>query len=343
MDVARILERTSEPDTTARLQAWLAAARARMTPAQHEAMERWFNASPFDSGAQQAFRADRFDPPLLTQLAKRFAARRDAQPRLPDATAAIPEVMRIAHERPATASALVWHVLGATAPELASNLVQAIRERAMLPGLRRRIAAGEPPATPDSTWFADRQLEDAAAWAENVPAPVAPTLAEAIERTVAQRAAGGANVHELVPFVRQVASFLLALSRARRDPLGFALATDAQLVADPPLERRLEIAAWARTVQRAVCLRGQMLVLVIGVQAPWPLVLELIACEPGRGASGALGVLLRLRGAAPLPPGPEAPLLLCLPGEPVEQRGARFERWAQRAYPHAVDAWRGPA
>ena len=340
MDVARLLAGSPEPQTTAPLQAWVATVRARLSPAQRTTMERWFNDAPFDVGAQQGFRQDRFDAAFLAHLAHRLAA----QPRalhLAAHEAAIAQIMAVAHERPAVASAFIWHLLGASAPELASNLVQAVRERAGLPGLRARITSAEHAAKPNATWFDDRHLEDAAAWAEHIPTSPTTSLADAIAQTEAQRAATGANIHELVPFVQQLAGFLVSISTAALDPLGFPLSRDAQLVADPPLATRMEIATWARTVRRSVCLRGQMLVLRLGVHAPWPLSLEVIACELGRGVSGAFALLLRLRGELAVPPATQAPVLLCLPGEPIERRGARFERWAPRAYVHAVDAWRG--
>jgi hypothetical protein len=83
-----------------------------------------------------------------------------------------------------------------------------------------------------------------------------------------------------------------------------------------------------------------MMILTIAVEAPWPLTLEVIASELGRGVSGAFGIVMRLCGEMALPSTLPAPMLLCIPEEPIELLGARFERWSQRAYPHAVDAWR---
>ncbi|MGE3459014.1 MAG: hypothetical protein AB7O24_28115 [Kofleriaceae bacterium] len=112
------------------------------------------------------------------------------------------------------------------------------------------------------------------------------------------------------------------------------------MVSDPPIDTRMEVAHWARTVGRTLCLRGQMVIMTIDVAAPWPLALEVIASELGRGISGAFGIVMRLRGHIALPATQAAPLLLCVPDESIELRGARFERWCQRAYPHAVAPWR---
>jgi hypothetical protein len=81
-----------------------------------------------------------------------------------------------------------------------------------------------------------------------------------------------------------------------------------------------------------------MFVVRIAVSAPWPLRLELIAAELGVGACGGLGLLLRLHGDAPVAV-ERAPVLLCFPGEPTEERGPRFERWLSDAYPAATRAW----
>ncbi len=340
MDVSRILGGVPEPASTVRLQRWMGEVRDRLVPAQRRSMERWFNDAPFDAGALQAFRNGHLDVAVLSQLASRLT-RVDRTVRIDENSAPIARIFEVAHERPAVASTLVWHLLGATAPELASHLIQGIRERARLPGLRNPIASAEIVNKLDTAWFEHRQIEDTATWMENIPTAPADTLADAIAQTEAQRAATGTSITELVPFVRQLASFLLSISTASLDPLGFALSSDAQLVADPPLAKRIEIATWARSAHRSICLRGQLMVMSIGVKAPWPLALEVITCELGRGSSGAFGILLRLSSDVTVPSPTQAPLFLCIPDEPIQQRGARFERWSQRAYPHAVDAWRG--
>lgn len=343
MDVGRILASIVEPATSTGLLRWVDSVRARLVPHQRVAMDRWFHDSPFDSSAQQAFRAGQLDTTALAFYAKQLGGSNRADVSLENA-ASIARVFAVAHERPALASTLVWHLLGSGHPELASNLIQAIRERARLPGMRRRIEKAELPAKPELSWFDDRQIEDAAEWAEHIPVPPASTLVEAISLVEAQRAAASAHIATLVPFVQRIASFLLTLSRSSLDPLGFALSTNAQLAADPPLARRTEVAAWGRSVGRTLCLRGQMMIMSIDVAAAWPLALEVITSELGRGATGGLGIVMRLRGDAPLPPQQRpAPVLLCVPGEGIDVLGARFERWSQRAYPHAVDAWRGYA
>jgi len=338
MDVNTILAR--EPASSARLQRWLEVVRARLAPAQLAAMERWGNTAPFAAGAQAAFRDGQVDVTTLMNVAHQLGRAPRDRAWLAERTGELPRVFEAARERPAVASALVWNWLGEAEPQLASNLVQAIRERAGLPGLRRRLEVAEAPSAVDVAWFGDRQVEDAAAWLEHVPAPHAATLSATIAAIEAQRAAVATPITELAPFLRQVASFVVLLSTRALDPLGFPLSRDVSLVLDPPLAQRVELASWARSVQRAPCLRGQMIVMTLAVAAPWPLALEVIASELGSGTSGAFGVVMRLRAEVALPPGPQVPLLLCVPGEPIEERGARFERWSQRAYPHAVDAWR---
>lgn len=329
-----------EPSSSSRLRRWLEAVRGRMVPEQLIAMERWGNTSLFDAGALQVIREERLDLATLANVAHQLRNEPGHRVVLPEQAGQLPRVFELARDQPAVASALVWHWLRDSEPQLGSLLVQALRERAGLPGLRRRLEAGGAPGSVDVLWFSDRQIEDAAAWIEHVPAPQAATLAATIAGVEAQRAAVTAPITELAPFLRQVASFLVLLSTRALDSLGFKLSRDVSLVVDPPLAQRIEIAGWARSVGRAPCLRGQMTVMTLATAAPWPLKLEVIASELGRGASGAFVVMMRLRGDVALPQGPQAPLFLCVPGEPLEERGARFERWSQYAYPHAVDAWR---
>lgn len=338
MDVTAMVAR--EPASSARLQRWLEAVRTRLAPAQLAAMERWGNTAPFDASAQQAFRHAQLDLATLRKVARHVGRAPSDRVELAERASQVQRVFETAREQPAVASALVWHWLGEAEPQLASNLVHAIRERAGLPGLRRRLENTDAPTAVDVTWFADRQVEDAATWIEHIPPPHAATLASSIVAVEAQRAAVAAPIAELAPFLHRVATFLVLLSTRALDPLGFNVSREVSLVIDPPLAQRLELASWARSVRRTPCLRGQMILMKLAVDAPWPLEIEVIACELGRGASGAFGLMMRLRGDVALPPGPQAPVLLCVPGESIEERGARFERWSQHAYPLAVAAWR---
>lgn len=341
VDVARVLANVAEPSSSVRLAQWIGSVRARLTQDQRTSMERWFNDVPLDSGALNAFRANQLDVLTLSRIAQRLGRRDRKTIDLRERASPVATLVASAVNRPAVTSTIIWHLLGATEPELASHLIHAIRERAGLPGLRRRIEPAELPVKPEVTWFDDRQTEDAAAWAEKIPAPIATTLADAIAHVEAQRASSNTQVTKLVPFLQRTASFILTLSTQKVDPLGFALSRNARLVVDPPLTTRMDVAAWGRSVDRMLSLRGQMAILGIDVVSPWPLTLEIIATDLGRGASGALGVVMRLRGDVALPPTAEAaPVLLCMPDEPMEVLGGRFERWSQRAYPHAIDPWR---
>lgn len=344
MDVREFLARSAEPVGTAHAKTLYGESLARLDSGQRLAMERWSNRVPMQPGVLQALRNGEIDIASL----ERHAIKLDRSGRdrigIDDRMRALPLVLSRAATSPAVASALVWNWL-ASEPNLASHLLQHIRESAGLPGLRRTIEAGEPRSMPGDplhiAWFAGRQLDDLARWIEHVPASEGDTLAAAIENTEAQRVVGGdVRFSDIVPFTRQVASFLLHLSQRDLDPLGFSLARDAQLEVDPPIERRLEIAAWARRSRRTLCLRGYLMVMCIAVSAPWPLVLEVIVGELGRGASPAIGLMLRLRGEVTAPSGAESPLFLCLPTEAVDERGARFERWLSTAYSYAIDEWR---
>ena len=240
----------------------------------------------------------------------------------------------------------MWQLLGAHDPAVASHLVQLVRERAGLPGLRRLIAADEPPRSLTAQalhvpWFVNRQCEDAAASVEDIPADDADTLVATSHANGAQRDAAPRTPRgELVAFLQQAAKLLLHLSTRKLNPLGFPLERNAQLVVNPPLPVRLELATWARRAGHAVCLPGELVVARIPVHAPWPLALELIAVELGRGLCGGAGLLFRVRSSEAFAAPTRAPLMLCLPGEPIEERGGRCERWLAWAYPHAVDAWR---
>ena len=112
--------------------------------------------------------------------------------------------------------------------------------------------------------------------------------------------------------------------------------------ADPALARRVEICAWARRAGHLISPRGTLMVVAISIKAPWPWRLELIAAEPGHGASGCLALLLRLaqEGHGTPVATARAPALLLVPDETDEERGARFERWLAIAYAHATAEWR---
>jgi hypothetical protein len=144
---------------------------------------------------------------------------------------------------------------------------------------------------------------------------------------------------ELAGFARRAAAFLVQLSAQGHDPLGFPLARDVELDVDPPLDRRIALAAWARRAGHQIGLRGQMQVLAIPVHAPWPLRLELIGAELGIGTCGGLGLFLRLDAGGTVPVIEHAPVMLILPAEPARDRGRRFERWLSGAYLQAVNAW----
>ncbi|MDX2091709.1 MAG: hypothetical protein SFX73_27865 [Kofleriaceae bacterium] len=331
----------AEPSSTRRVRELLARVRARLGAQQRDAMERWDLAAAWDGATLAELRADKLDLATLQRLAGKLASHSPSERILDVRVAALPQVMQFAAQRPAAVSALVWTWLGREHASLASHLIHVIRERAGLPGLRRTIGADEPLAV-EPSWFADRQLEDAARWLAVLPPPPAATVADTVAASEAQRAAAERiAVGELALFLRRAAAFFVHLSAAGVDPLGFTLGREAQLDVDPPISQRLEIAAWARSVGPVLCVRGQLVVLRIPVvDAPWALALEMIAAELGRGLGGGAGLMLRLRGDGVDVPARRAPLLLCLPGEPVDELGARFERWLAHAYPWAVDAWR---
>ncbi|MFN0250307.1 MAG: hypothetical protein ACKV2T_25740 [Kofleriaceae bacterium] len=194
---------------------------------------------------------------------------------------------------------------------------------------------------PQLAWFADRQLEDAAAWMQNVPPPQGTTLREITEKIVGERErARRVSITLLVPFIHRSASLFLGLSVRGLDPVGYPLRPDAQLDIDPSIERRLELTRWARAAGHAICLRGHMLTMTIPIQAVMPDAVQLIAAELGHGGCGGMVFLLRAVGPADVPPLSPAPAMFCLFDDDIEERGARFERWLGRAYAHAMQAWR---
>jgi hypothetical protein len=327
-----------EPHSTAHLRGLLGRARAGFTPAQRAAEAAFDASARHEPAVLRRLRQGDIDLPTWRRLARTTGAQRAAP--LDDRISAVPGILALGEERPAVASALLWELLGTAHPALASCLIQLVRERAGLVALRRAVDAAEIDGDP-VTWFADRQLADAARWMQRMPAPEADTLMATMTATEAQRSrADRLDIGAVAGFLRRAAAFFAHLAAAGVDPLGFALGREARIDVDPVLGRRVELAAWARGSGCSVCLRGRMIVLEIDVEAPWPLVIEVLASELGRGVCGGGGLLMRLGGGA-APSIHAAPVLLWLPGEPVEQLGARFERWLAGAYPRAVDAWRG--
>jgi hypothetical protein len=345
MDLAAMIDKLPEPRTTADLGAFVAAARARLAPGQLAALDGIARFGALQPDVMHAMREGRIDVDALRRFSKRLAKDDREQPVPVVRQRPIARVLEHAATKPAVTSAVVWQLLGAHDPAVASHLVQLVRERAGLPTLRRLIAADEPRSLTAQAlhvpWFVDRQCEDAAAWAEDLPAVDDETLAATSAANAGQRAAAPRIPRqELVAFLQQAAKLLLHLSTRKLDPLGFPLERNAQLVVDPPLAVRLELATWARRAGHAVCLPGELVIAHIPIRAPWPLALELVAVELGRGICGGAGLLLRIRGTEVFAAPTRAPMMLCLPGEPIEERGGRCERWLAWAYPHAVDAWR---
>ena len=352
MGVSELIERVGEPAATERLRALLSGARERFTAHQRAAIAAWDESRPLDRPTMSALRQAPCGGAQLRKAARELAVRRRT---LPDATVGdrfdeVPEVLAGAAARPAVASAILWSWLAARdGGAFAAHLVQRVRELAGLPGLRRKLVADEPALT---VWnsvpalavaFADRQVEDACVWIEHVVPPLAAADSAPLSRQqqVIERMRLGAprdTAAEFARFAQLAATFVVQLSARRLDPLGFALGRDVELDSDPAVERRIEIAAWARQSGRFVNAHGRMFAVRIAVSAPWPLRLELIAAELGVGACGGLGLLLRLHGDAPVAV-ERAPVLLCFPGEPTEERGPRFERWLSDAYPAATRAW----
>lgn len=354
MDVTSQLEQLAEPQVTARLHELLASARQRLSPWQRREMALWDEAGPFERSLLKGIRADLTEGARIRDHHATFSRRERSRAAASDdgPYAGLPPVLALATTKPAIASAVLWTWFGTRDADFASHLIQIVRERAGLPGLRRRISADDPalPTTGASlptlvTWLADRQVEDACAWIEGIPAPFGPddatTLADqraAVER--ARTAAPRVSADEIAGFLRRAASFLVQISIGGQDPLGFPLGREVQLDADPPLERRIAIAAWARRSGHRISVRGPLFVLAIPVEAPWPLRLELIAAEPGHGQGGGPALLLRLDAGGTITVTAPAPVTLCLPGEPPAERGRRFERWLAIAYPHATQPWR---
>jgi hypothetical protein len=332
-----------EPDATRRLRSHLDEVRGRLSEAQRIAIDEWNQPRGLDAAVLLRLRKT-VDASSLDRLAKRLAYRAKRIAHHVDHASDVRDLMEQAVERPAAVSAILWRLNGANNAALTSHLIQIVRERAGLPALQRPIESTEPTMIdeiPQLAWFADRQLADACAWMENVAPPTNGTLVEISEALARERGrARRIPIATLVPFVQRAASLFLHLSTRNKDPLGIPLKTDAQLDVDPSIDRRLGLTRWARGAGHAICPRGHMLTLTIPIQATSPNAVQLIAAELGHGACGGLGFLLRLLGPVEAPCLSPAPIMLCLPDEDLDERGARFERWLGASYPHATQAWR---
>jgi hypothetical protein len=270
-----------------------------------------------------------------------------ARDRIDDVVAAIGQ----APLKPALVSALVWLAVGPRDEELGSHLIQVIRDRAGLPRITSPVRSADVAAAGEKlsslmAWFCDRQVADTCARIEAVPVPFGPDDSSTLSSQMAAIARARETTPRVTPtivagFARRAAAFLVELSARKLDPLGFALSREVQLEADPPIARRVEIAAWARRAGHLISPPGTMVVLGIAIQAPWSWRLEVVAAEPGHGASGCVALLLRLVSEQrPPPPMARVPALLLVPDEPDDERGARFERWLAIAYPQATSEWR---
>lgn len=332
----------SEPPVTARLREHLADVTRRLDADQRTSVTKRNEPAAFDVAVLLRLRAS-LAPDALESMARRLShrAKRIASP--VHGARDVQGVMEHASARPAVVSLALWQLMGTNNAALASHLIQIVRERAELPSLRRPIETNEPTVVDGATqlaWFADRQLADACVWMQNVPPPAGSTLSEIAAAIGSERErARRISMSSLVPFLKRAASLLLHLSTRDLDPLGFPLGTDAQLDMDPSIERRLELVRWARSAGHAVSPRGHVGTLTIPVQST-PHALQLVAAEPGHGACGGIAFLLRMLGPVSAPPLAQAPIMLCLPDDALDERGARFERWLRAAYPHAVDTWR---
>ena len=355
MDVNKLLDRVAEPAITALVRAQLDRLEARLTPWQREQTLRWNEARPFAADTLNAVRRDVENPQQLRERAERFRAAVGG-PAISDVVAArLDDVTRvIAHAatKPAVVSTIVWLLLASTDEDLAAHVIQLIRERAGLPRVTAKLDRNEPglaeAAANVSTlvaWFSDRQVSDVVAYIGALPVPHGPDDAAALAAHIAAIADARSSTPRLgsstfAPFARLAATFLVELSVRNLDPLGFSLGREVQLEADPAIARRVEVCAWARRAGHVVSPRGALIVVSIPIEAPWPWRLELVAAEPGHGASGCLALLLRLAGDGVPPVMASAPALLLVPDERDEERGARFERWLAAAYPHATSQWR---
>jgi hypothetical protein len=345
LDVNALVARLAEPEATARLRTLVAVARERFSAAQRSAMTVWEHAGAFDAVGLTLLRTGPIDVASVRAQLRHHAARRGEAPSEGELDA-VPWLLSQASAKPAVVSALLWSQLRGIDPRFRSHLLQFVCERAGVPRLRRRVTEAELVASGDLpamvAWFGDRIVEDACTWIEQAPPPLDDEATLAAQAAAVEAARAGAQrieIQELAGFAQRAAAFLVHLSVRGLDPLGFPLGREVQLEQDPPLPRRLEIAGWAQRSGHLVALRGRMFVIGIPVHAPWPLRLELLAVELGRGACGGLGLLLRLHGGGGIAVTEAAPVLLCFPGEPPEERGPRFERWLSAAYPQAAQQW----
>jgi hypothetical protein len=325
MDVKSLTQALVEPAITARVRDLLARLDSRATPAQREELLRWDDAVPHAADTVNAVRNDVDDAERLRARVARFAVAAGKRPSqaLESRIADVPFVISQALAKPAVASAIVWTLVGSHDEDFASHLIQILRERAGLTRLTARVR-GEDLADAGAklpslvAWFADRQVADACAWLEAVPVAFGPEDAATLERQLSAIGEARQTTPRLPPalfaaFARRAAAFFVELSARNLDPLGFPLSRDVELETEPSLKRRVEIAAWAWRAGHVVAPRGTLAVLGIPIHAPWPWRLELIAVEPGHGASGCLALLLRIVGEGPPTSTSRAPALLFVP------------------------------
>ncbi len=353
MDVKTLFQAHGEPAMTGRLRELLERVEARLTSAQRENMARWDDTVPHAAESINGVRNDVESPDRLRERARRFASAAGIPSgAFDDRIGDLCRIVADAPTKPAVASSIIWLLLGNLDQEFASHLVQVIRERSGLPRLTSPIrnqdlvAAAVTDKLPSLIgFFSDRQVADSGERIESISAPFGADDAS----TLNDQVVAIARVREAQPrvapalfaaFARRAAAFLVELSTRQLDPVGFPLSREVQLEGEPSSARRVEIAAWARRVGHVVSPSGALLVLGIPIQAPWPWRLELIAGEPGHGASGCLSVLLRIVGDGTPPSSGRVPAFLLVNDEPDAERGSRFERWLAIAFPYATAEWR---
>ena len=353
MDVKALLQTAAEPAMTGRVRELLDRVETRLTPFQRESLALWDDFVPHAAEKLNGLRADVESPDRLRERARRFAVAAGIPSSAFDQR--IDDLCLIVADgatKPAVASSIIWLLLGNLDQEFASLLVQMIRERSGMARLTSPIrnedliAAGVTDKLPSLIgFFSDRQVADACLRIESISAPFGVDDVSTLKDQVGVIA----RVREAEPrvpaalfaaFARRVAAFVVELSARNLDPLGYPLSREVQLEGELSLERRVEIAAWARRAGHAVSPSAAMLVLGIPIQAPWPWRLQLIAGEPGHGVSGCLSLLLRIVAHGTPPSTGRAPAFLLVPDEPDAERGARFERWLAIAYTHATAEWR---
>lgn len=354
MDVKALLQTYSEPAMTARVRELLDRIETGLTPSQRENMALWDDFVPHVAETLNGVRADVESPHRLRERARRFAVAAGIpsgafDDRIGDVCLTVAD----AATKPAVASSVIWLCVGNLDQDFASQLVQIIRERSGMARLTSAIrneelnAAAVTDKLPSLiAFFGDRQIADACLRLESISAPFGAEDRSTLNDQAVAIARGRQDAQPRVApalfaaFARRVAAFVVELSARKLDPLGYPLSRDVQLEGELSLARRVEIAAWARRAGHVMSPSAALLVLGIPIEAPWPWRLELIAGEPGYGASGCLGLLLRIVGEGTPPSNGRAPAFLLVPDEPDAERGARFERWLASAYTHATAGWR---